>query len=766
AVEICAKSGEVLVVTLIGPDDFALINREVGRNHADDLLREFARRIAAAVRREDRVFRHGGATIAVVARVTQTQDARALADKLRESLQDLPRVNDERRITFSIGAIAADGDSDRDPRRLSLCADQALNRARLLGGDRSVFFDGEFDGDDASHKNPLGSIFTADTVKDYRNGRVLWNTISLIAAESDPDRLACLFVELLEESFAGARAALLDFDNGQFSVLGETSGSSELALTRKELALVEQACKANRSQWQHGQTSDGAVLEHFATPLRSRDLTFGGLFLECKFELDASEQVFLRALADQIAGAIDRARLAARWAAEKESESEQLRAELRDLRSGVPANSLIARAAAMQDLLAYAEKIAPSDASVLILGESGTGKEVLARTVHELSDRADKPMVTVDCGAIAHSLIDSELFGRAKGAYTGADAAQEGRITQADGATLFLDEIGELPLDVQAKLLRFVQEKEITPVGSTQRRWIDARIICATNRNLLHEVREGRFREDLYYRLQVIQLAVPPLRQRPEDVFGLVNHFLGQFAAQLNRPVPQLTPAAWEKIESYRWPGNVRELQNAIMRCVLGAEGDRIDAQDLQIGEALDAENAERVEGPRKRSSSSQVRVGAADKNCWDRLQDALARHIEESLAAGTTNAPLGRWLVEDLVLSAGAIANSNSRRSASLLGMAETTFRRQLGKAREATANAYRTRSEEWRAITEVIEQLVAHPEPKRAKGRGVFERCQSMLLEEVSRCVADDVQLGAQLMDISPPTYRRWRQKWGVES
>src|SRR5919106_1746904 len=236
----------------------------------------------------------------------------------------------------------------------------------------------------------------------------------------------------------------------------------------------------------------------------------------------------------------------------------------------------------MESLLATARKVARTDTTVLVTGESGTGKELLAHTLHELSDRHERPVVVVDCGAISPTLIESELFGHEKGAFTGAHSRKLGRLAQADGATVFLDEIGELPLDMQSKLLRFVQEKQLTPVGSVVARTVDVRIIAATNVDLRARVAEGRFREDLFHRLNVIRLHVPPLRERPDDILHLATIFLQQFAALYRRPAHHYTERAEAALAAYPWPGNVRELQNLVMTSVLFCDGPEVDVRDLQ----------------------------------------------------------------------------------------------------------------------------------------------------------------------------------------
>ena len=235
---------------------------------------------------------------------------------------------------------------------------------------------------------------------------------------------------------------------------------------------------------------------------------------------------------------------------------------------------------AMAELLDIALRVAESEASVLISGESGTGKELMARLIHQRSNRHGAPLVTVNCAAIPDNLIESELFGHVKGAFTGAVANRKGRFQSARGGTLFLDEIGELKLDMQAKLLRALQEKEVQPVGSDRTEKVDVRIIAATNRDLKEETTAGRFREDLYYRLGVIPLHIPALRERPEDILTLARHFL----QKLHVPaIVRFSPAAVALMKVYPWPGNIRELQNAVERASILRRGEEIGINELGL---------------------------------------------------------------------------------------------------------------------------------------------------------------------------------------
>lgn len=243
--------------------------------------------------------------------------------------------------------------------------------------------------------------------------------------------------------------------------------------------------------------------------------------------------------------------------------------------------NIIGRSRAMKEIFEQVDLVAGSDSTVLLTGESGTGKELFARAIHAHSHKADGPFLAVNCGAIPENLLENELFGHAKGAYTGADVAKEGYFTRADGGTIFLDEIGEAPLSIQVKLLRVLQDREFTPIGSDRAVTVDVRLIVATNRDLEQAVAEGTFREDLYYRIHVIPIHIPPLRERKEDIPFLIDHFVRKYAERLKRPIEGIDPVAVQQLLQQNWPGNVRELENRIEQAVVMTRGTQLMPRDF-----------------------------------------------------------------------------------------------------------------------------------------------------------------------------------------
>ena len=315
-------------------------------------------------------------------------------------------------------------------------------------------------------------------------------------------------------------------------------------------------------------------------------------------------------------------------AVERAAVHKRLRDEVKQLRSEAKATrhfeELVGQSPAMRAVYDLVERVADSDASVLITGESGTGKEVVARALHRHGRRREHPFVAINCAAMPESLLESELFGHVKGAFTDARAAHAGLFVQAHGGTLFLDEIGDMPLALQPKLLRALQERKVRPIGGTSEVAIDVRVVTATNRDLESAIDERRFREDLYFRVNVIRLALPPLRARTGDILLLAQHFLQQLATRAGKAVSGISPQAAAKLLGYSWPGNVRELQNCLEHAVALTRFDEIAVEDLP----------ERVRSPR----SAHVLVASDDPSDLVSLEEIERRYVARVIQATAGN--------------------------------------------------------------------------------------------------------------------------------
>ncbi|MDL2207851.1 sigma-54 dependent transcriptional regulator [Desulfovibrio sp. OttesenSCG-928-F20] len=331
-------------------------------------------------------------------------------------------------------------------------------------------------------------------------------------------------------------------------------------------------------------------------------------------------------------------------------------------------NEIIGQNSSLAELFHTLSKVAPTDSTVLVTGESGTGKELLVRALHRQSRRRDKPFVPINCGAIPKELLESELFGHEKGAFTHAIRSRPGRFELAEGGTVFLDEIGEMDLLLQVKILRVLQEREIERVGGQGLKKVDVRVIAATNRDLEEEVNAGRFREDLYYRLNVIPLHLPPLRERGEDVLLLVTHFLGHFCALKKRPLLVLSPDVQRVMEAYPWPGNVRELENLAERLSILCDGDSVTLEDLprkilaQVGDVAELP-------PPKERQSGAPRTGFA----WPTIADLRERDLGLKEFLDTAE--------EKLLLEALSLAGGIKNQAAEILGIKRTTLIEKLKK-------------------------------------------------------------------------------------
>jgi two-component system, NtrC family, response regulator len=293
---------------------------------------------------------------------------------------------------------------------------------------------------------------------------------------------------------------------------------------------------------------------------------------------------------------------------------EEQNRRLSRVQGSMPLSGVIATSDAMMKACRIVEKVAPTQATALLLGESGTGKELLARAVHELSPRHDKPFVAINCAAIPENLLESELFGYERGAFTGAVKQTQGKFELADGGTLFLDEIGDMPLQLQAKLLRFLQDRVVERVGGRERIAVDVRVVCATNKDLRAMIGEGQFREDLYYRISEVTVQIPPLRERPGDAIVIAQAIMDRRALEHRRAIKGFTPEAVRAIQSYPWPGNIRELENRINGAVIMAEAKYIGVEDL----GLPAQDGERnheflnLRVARQRAESEAIRQALA----------------------------------------------------------------------------------------------------------------------------------------------------------
>ncbi len=453
------------------------------------------------------------------------------------------------------------------------------------------------------------SLASGDAHRDARNIRFLLDTLGEVYADTGLDALLRTIVDRAVRLTGAERGALLFADDAggfECALRRDASGQdlppdAELtqSLPRRTLETGRAIVVTDGEAPEQVLTSSmkqGGLRSVLCAPLVGPDGAEGVLYVDGRRPVTAFGRADLgvfEALATHGALALERVRLRDSLNRQQQAARRQLEDENERLKSQL-GDEPIGESPAMRKALAMLRRLAPSDAIVLLRGETGSGKEVLARTLHRQSPRAKGPFVVVDCGALPESLIESELFGHEKGAFTGASSSRPGRFREADGGTLFLDEIGELPKQLQSRLLRAVQERTVQPVGGSQRVAVDVRIVCATHRDLDEMVRAGDFRQDLFFRIGVITIDIPRLADRGEDVLLLARHFLRRFAA-LRGPD---APSAWSReaeqaMREHDWPGNVRELQHRMQRAVLLADPPLLRCSDLGLGEAAEAAPAE-----------------------------------------------------------------------------------------------------------------------------------------------------------------------------
>ena len=398
---------------------------------------------------------------------------------------------------------------------------------------------------------------------------------------TDLDEMLTRFVLASCRFFEAERGGLFWFEDlpgsgsprlrASFNLTADETGSEAFA---PNLGLVVQACRRNSpvSDAPGPDRSDSAII---CLPLEVRGRVRGVLYHDNCFlqdSFDPADIEILDRVSKRMSAYVERL-----WEYSRLMQANDTKGRDKAIASKAPSGEIIGRSPVMKQLLAQTDKVAGSEASVLLLGETGVGKELMARRIHEVSARAAGPFVVVDVTAIPEGLVESELFGHEKGAFTGAERQKPGRLELADGGTAFLDEVGEIHLSIQTKLLRVLQEKTFTRVGGTKSLPSDFRLVAATNRDLEAEVAAGRFREDLYYRLNVIPLKIAPLRQRGDDIVELAKAFLDHYQRKHNRPRLDLSREDETRLTSYHWPGNVRELKNVIERAVLVSTTDRLE---------------------------------------------------------------------------------------------------------------------------------------------------------------------------------------------
>lgn len=595
-----------LALLLIDLDGFHELAEMRGAVAAEEALRRAAAVLRADGSPSDLVARYAGHTFAVLLPGRNTAASGAIAELRRAALERTFASDPGLRLTASAGAAEFDAARDASREDFVLRADLALLASQQSGRNRATLWSPALARAEGK-ADELRGLFSGEPARDYETMRLLLEVmLDACAAEgATADRLARILQRILHVA-GGARATLFR----------PAARGLEPWITGRRGAPppgeADHAADAERAL-----KGLAAPPGHWAGALRREGETAGVLVVEGPPSTPwprPHERALLDALGPQLALLIREGLLrdAHQQAVEAERatlarENERLADRMR--RQGM----LVGECPAMRELFSTIRRVAPSTATVLLTGESGTGKEALARLLHDLSPRASAPYVVVDCSGIPKDLVESELFGHEKGAFTGATETRKGLLETADGGTVFLDEVSELPEGAQAKLLRFLQESETRRIGSTERRKLDVRIVAATNVDLEARSREGSFRRDLLYRLRVIAVNLPPLRARSDDILLLAEHFLRRFCRQERRWVEGFEEEAVAAMKSWDWPGNVRELEHRIHRAVLLGTGPRVRAAELELARADAAPGSEGLRGRRDQVESQMVERALRD---------------------------------------------------------------------------------------------------------------------------------------------------------
>ncbi|MGX5201877.1 sigma 54-interacting transcriptional regulator [Aliikangiella sp. IMCC44632] len=790
------SSANVVALILINPMDFQQINKKFGHDAGDSVIGEIATKLVSSVRKSDLLSRFGGALFAVGAKIKLTSELQPLLEKLQKSLSKSKYLNGTLSPDFNFGISIFNRNDNvelvSDPvNDLIGKADQALFAAKQEKTTHFVVWQEDQLEKFSYHPDHIGNIFTADTATDYRNMLLLWDISNLIATNNDFYSLLENFIVRLAKTFNFHFAGLFKLETPNklsidccYAIDADENISTISSPKSDYTKYIKKLVTSNKAFTPILTALDNDEML-FIVPFNDNELIFTLVGKKNVFSIASDSQLLLIALVKQLGRAHVRATLEKKLNLQLLSQQDKLKAELSELKQSINASELHYQSEVMQKLMNKVQRTAKSNTTTLIIGESGTGKERLAHTIHQLGSRFDKPFVIVDCGSIPESLIESELFGYIKGAFTGAQNANKGRILEADGGTLMLDEIGELPIQVQAKLLRFVQEKQFTPVGGTQTISVNVKIVAVTNRDLEDEVKLGNFRQDLFYRLNVVVLRPPPLRHRIDDILLLAKHFLKRYSIQHEEPLKTLAEDAIQSMLSYHWPGNVRELENKLMQASLLCEDNLITCKDLNIkslnndqsSQIVNIYQQEKINDERSistiHSSPTKMSHPYSSPKPYAALSTSLnEKNILTSFKAGVNElltfsrennvlnrAFIGQWLEDDLVMETFKVCKGNSKQVALRLGLANSTVRRRLKKLELIQQE----RPREWGLVLDTLIPLI---QGDIYIGKDSIKQLKLILMNEVLIQYGDNPTIASTIMGMSEPTFYKWKKQIATKS
>ncbi|RDV29302.1 diguanylate cyclase [Alteromonas aestuariivivens] len=769
--------------------DFHSINQKFGHAAGDRVITEISAQLKRVTRNEDLLCRFGGALFGVGLPVNHADETEQVARKLQDSLQSQQYLDNAVSLCFSTGLATLMFDesiksSSEKAGILISRADQALKAAQQQSEPSITSWKSGHFSLEATQFGYLGGIFTADTVTDYRNMLLLWDISSIIADENDFQALLQQVIHRLAQTFDFHIAGLYTPSQHPDSLLlYEINNNDEAVPFAAEHAhhhAILESLTSNLTQSQQiAEFEDNDVIAVLIPLSMETEDFFYFRAHPNRFSVTQDTKVLLCGLTRQMGKALRRARLEAQFNKQLVTQKERLQTELEELKENIKSSLMVFRSESMHHLMRQAKRAALTDTTVLILGESGTGKERLMHAIHKFSPRREKPFVIVDCGSIPETLIESELFGHAKGAFTGAQKSSRGKFQEADGGVLALDEIGELPLAMQTKLLRFVQEKHFTPVGSHEYIRVDVKIIAVTNRDLMHEVQQGRFRKDLYYRLNVVTLHSPPLRERKEDIPLLARHFLNRYAKQYDNENKFLSEQALAKMQQYDWPGNIRELENRLMQAALLTDTQEIRWQDLNLDPQTAATLPSNSDNPALFTSTNHfpppipstgktqeiqqapcdVAAGfslpeADSQACLTKVSEALKEVLQQIQSSAVFfHSPVGIWLEDEILQQTFVQQQGNVKATAIQLHMSQSTARRRIDKIGQNGSD----RPPAWAEVQKALAPI--------AQGKCIIDGCldtlKLCLLQQLLASNPSSMSLAAEILGVSEPTLYKWKKK-----
>lgn len=792
-----------VAVLMIHSPEFHQINKKFGHESGDSVIWEIGQNLLKSIRETDLVSRFGGALFAIAVAVHEEQEAIQLAQKIQQYLQQREYLGGAISLGFNVGigiVKVAEAHSSQTERVASLInrADQALKASQGNTQPTITLWQQEQMDVYNQRVDYIGGIFTADTATDYRNMLLLWDISNIIASKNQFDDLLQQVVHRLGQTFDFEYAGIIEYTearpggNQKVYLLDEDANTSMLdtlpSQIRENVSTLTNTV-ANTTKPQQSDI-DGNVL--FAAPLNQSGKSCFFIVSDAeKLTLTSDSRMLFTALTKQLGRALNRTRLEEQLNQQLEQQKQQLQNELTQLKEDLQSSSMFYCSSAMEQLMKQAKRAAMTDTTTLIIGESGTGKERLVSSLHKMGSRQHKPLIIVDCGAIPETLIESELFGHLKGAFTGAQNTSKGKVYEADGGTLMLDEIGELPLQMQTKLLRFVQEKHYTPVGATKAETVDVKIIAVTNRELEQEVEKGNFRQDLFYRLNVLTLRTPPLRERPEDIPLLAKHFLKRFAQQFNHANKQLSDDALEKMLAYQWPGNIRELENRLMQANLLSDHNVIEWQDLKIQDKPELKNTPVSEAITQPISAAVSELPASANNTplativtsdpdkhsdlpavagFDmpsplpstdvlaNLENVLVEQVSNIVSQhDVTEFPIGNWVEDDLIYLTYLNLNKSVKHTGLRLGISHSTLRRKIDRIlKQPTLEE--TRPNNWSQILNALKPIAQGAIKLSSQPTN---QLKLTILASILAASPNNMAIAAELMGVSEPTLYKLKKQ-----